>query len=148
MHLIDVNPFVTSVFRESMVSGKSSAFIPRQRAPFPQTLPAVDCPLKVLGISSFAFQGTNAHAVVAQQIVTSPVLKQGLFGQLIWQRKLCWYTVLPHHMVKRLALGQDWIDFQADVASAVAAYLNDHKVAPTLLSAAQTDLHILIQLVA
>jgi hypothetical protein len=127
MHLIDVNPFVDNVFKENMASGKSPAFIPRQRAPIPLTMKATTQPNEVLGISAFAFQGTNAHAVVAGQTASSPKLLRGLTYQL-WQRKCCWYTVLPHAIIRQFAWQPEWITFQVNMDSASCAYLRDHKV--------------------
>jgi 3-oxoacyl-(acyl-carrier-protein) synthase len=54
----------------------------------------------VAGTSAFAFQGTNAHAVLSKAATSAPVgCCDVLDAHSLWEKRRCWFTVRPHALV-------------------------------------------------
>lgn len=52
------------------------------------------------GCSAFAFQGTNAHALLRSQPLEGSAADQTAGSQLLpWQRRRFWFTPAPHQML-------------------------------------------------
>ena len=112
--------------------GAAWAALPRQEAGVPDPDPGFD-PACASGVSSFAFQGTNAHAVLGQRALLpgpdqggSCMDPQGV--RVAWRRHRFWYVGAAHAL---LAVAAAWAGsalFQARLGSAALAYLMDHRV--------------------
>ena len=89
LHLRSMNPYVSP----SLVgSNQRSAAVPRQPAP-------IAGGIQLAGASSFAFQGTNAHAIVeaGRRAVISGILRVGR----LWHKRRVHVMVSPHSLVWR-----------------------------------------------
>jgi hypothetical protein len=90
LHLRTVNPFVAS----ALVGAPGAWSLPRQQGPRPLGRPAEQAALS--GVSSFAFQGTNAHALVQGLPASSgaATLQRALAasgGSRPWRRARFWF---------------------------------------------------------
>lgn len=63
-HLASLNPHAGDAIKES-AEGQGSWLLPRAAAPLPATARHLNRESASCGVSAFAFQGTNAHVVVA-----------------------------------------------------------------------------------
>ena len=125
--LTSLNGYVTSAL--SLVN--RPAYIARQAAGCSKTE-------NVTGISAFAFQGTNVHAIVgrAENLVLNndAEMKKQLMKE--WRRKRVWFEPAAHCLINAatVALGASTgkmscsVDFNIYVSSAKASYLHQHVV--------------------
>jgi 3-oxoacyl-(acyl-carrier-protein) synthase/NAD(P)-dependent dehydrogenase (short-subunit alcohol dehydrogenase family)/acyl carrier protein len=122
-HLRQVNPYVASILERSHVA----VHLPRQQAPRPgKRLEAVT------GVSSFAFQGTNAHLLVSCAASAEPVAEAAPdAAALPWQRRRYWFAAPPHPLLQGFAWAAQpaTARLQADLGAALAAPLRDWRVA-------------------
>ena len=123
LHLRMLNPYVGDALKQSL----GSVRLPRQLAAAAEGVNAM------VGVSAFAFQGTNAHVVVQKQIVN-----QSRAGSMKveprWSRQR-FYIVPPAHLLVHQAVfsvkaasGPLIVAFQADLSIPQLAYLWDHRV--------------------
>lgn len=95
LHLANPNSYVTTVM------GRQHAgwAIPRQ--PAAMALPVASA-RSVVGISAFAFQGTNAHVLLAG---VGDSLCAPLRSSPVWQKQLHWVAPPAHRCVEQLCVG-------------------------------------------
>lgn len=98
-HLRVVNPLIIGA---SKAAGSCAPFLPRQRAPAAAAVPLDQKPWQaVQGVSSFAFQGTNAHAVVCLRATTAQSGRSAAgAAQPCWNRQRVWYTGPAHQLLQ------------------------------------------------
>ena len=120
MHLRGVNPYVASTLGES----GTSALLPKQSGGLPSTLQTS----AMCGVSAFAFQGTNAHALVAVTNSSSITC----LANAAWQLKRR-YVLPAAHLFAAIgtvsgSAGKAQLLVQANLRVSQLAYLWDHKV--------------------
>ncbi|NRB36648.1 MAG: polyketide synthase dehydratase domain-containing protein, partial [Rhodobacteraceae bacterium] len=129
-HLRHLNPHIVGMLSGS--KSKSAALgVDLSRAP--SSLASVEtC---VGGVSGFAFQGTNAHALLSHACVSGSegdldtVSRPGL--GLMWQRERCWYAVDFDLMVSCASVGvvpKSTFTFTCKLYHPGLAYLWDHVI--------------------
>ena len=124
MHLRTVNSYVASTLEQSTAG---TAALPKHAGP----LPLATTTMEVLcGVSAFAFQGTNTHALV-QAVVSRDSLQRPAQATM-WQRRH--HHVLPeqHLLAAHVAVvgkgGNQHIVFETNLQCAALAFLWDHRV--------------------
>ena len=122
MHLRSVNQHCTTTILES----KCAFFIPREKA---CAVHAKSCRHKLVGITAFAFQGTNAHAIIQSRFSrTHATGKSALFEQdTFWPLPDLHPQLLAHSCVGDLTRFYGRIDPRAH------RHLLDHVVAQRAL---------------
>ena len=80
---LQVNPHVSRILQTQKQLGERPRFIPRQNGPCAQR----DAGFAAAGVSAFAFQGTNAHAVLCR---TAHLPAASNAQQPLWQRRRLW----------------------------------------------------------
>lgn len=94
--LLQVNPLVGNIL-EAYSKSSTAVSLPRQQRP---SLVESDT---VAGISAFAFQGTNAHAILSAPDPTRTSYRD--FAPLTFVRKRMWFaSVSPHRMLQTAAV--------------------------------------------
>jgi acyl transferase domain-containing protein len=96
-HLRRVNPLIVGA---SKAAGGRAPALPRQRGPAAIAAPDQDAWQAVQGVSSFAFQGTNAHAVLCLQAGSQQGIGSGGARPVCWNRQRFWYTVPAHQLLQ------------------------------------------------
>lgn len=146
LHLAAVNPYVASTLdqqqQQQLGKGRqagptvAAALLPRQGGPQPQAEEQQQGCL--WGVSAFAFQGTNAHALLEAPAATSDAPAPADLAVLpAWQRRR--QHVLPeaHYLISSAtvagAAGRGGASarralFHAELAGAPLAFLWDHQV--------------------
>ena len=127
-----VNPYVASTLSELSSSGLQPPFIPRQDAAGIAGAAQV-ATSAAMGVSSFAFQGTNAHVTLASvqgSSACSGVAAAAALPAALWRRQRFWFTVEQHQMLACCVVpgGGGAVRMEGDLASARLAYLHDHQV--------------------
>ena len=95
-HLRAVNPLLLGAAKGA--SGNSPMALPRQDAPAGCAAVATAEWRAVQGVSSFAFQGTNAHAVLCLTEGTAGA-RGAAFDAAIWSRQRHWYAGVTHQLL-------------------------------------------------
>lgn len=127
--LININPYVASSF--AMTSSVIKPYISRQIAGRSHVSMDEAVLSQAVGVSSFAFQGTNGHAVLAEAMV--PVCHSVKALNWIWQRGRYWFTVPQHHMLHTCQnLSADVAEFSCKLNHVSSTFIQDHKVCITL----------------
>ena len=126
MHLRSMNPLVSSLVQAHVAAASSPLLLPRQDGQY-----ATTSPLAICNVSAFAFQGTNAHAVLCKRAPPSSAkltAAHSTFSQL-WQRRRLWFAPHPHALLGRLTKAA-WpvVELASLLTVARHAYLLDHKV--------------------
>jgi 3-oxoacyl-(acyl-carrier-protein) synthase/acyl carrier protein len=129
MHLRAINPYVANTLEENNQNFGRVALLPKQFGP--QIGSNGTSEDRLVGVSAFAFQGTNAHAVVKSSLIISLKDKNDSGGVIPWKKRR--YYVLPEaHLLLQTAVtvipstGQ--VSLVADLSSPQLAFLWDHKV--------------------
>ena len=86
-----MNPHVTRILQTQEQLGERPRFIPRQHGPAVQPGTGSAEYSAAAGVSAFAFQGTNAHAVLCRTV--GPLAAAGSSNPL-WQRRRLWCATL------------------------------------------------------
>ena len=85
-----------------------------------------------IGVSAFAFQGTNAHMLVAAMAGSSTAPKPQQSDPAVWQRRRYWYAPEPSALlVAASASGggsSALVAFTLQLRAPGVAYLHDHQV--------------------
>ena len=77
-----------------------------------------------MGVSAFAFQGTNAHAILQP---CSP--NEGISAIApAWKRQRFWYTVKSTAILHQAAVKQELVSFQTVLSRAALAFSLDHQI--------------------
>ena len=127
LHLRSINPHLTAQLGGGAgVGEKSQVCIPRQAAP------AVSVPSAATGVSSFAFQGTNAHAVVAAGAAAGGGGSASASPTVVFERSRFWpvqQVLTPFSLrVGAADPGSASVRLVASLASAGLADMRDHAV--------------------
>ena len=126
LHLVTPNPYVASTLDQT---AHAAVLLPRQASAQPQASRSE--PL-AYGVSAFAFQGTNAHAIILASGSSSGPSGSSSTAAPAWQRRR--HYVLPEaSLLAAVTLvppagGRRQVVVQADLASAQLAFLWDHRV--------------------
>ena len=136
MHLRAPNPYVASALEQhegGKAAAPAAALLPKQGGAMPLADAQLECSW---GVSAFAFQGTNAHAVVEAALPSAPAHDNQLPQLPVWQHKR--QHVLPeaHLLIAAAAVtGQRGSAatlrravFHAELAAASLAFMWDHTV--------------------
>ena len=134
LHLRSVNTYVSNALDQlSASSGAGTAVLPKQRG----IGPAASDSNRMWGTSAFAFQGTNAHAVVA---AGTPANTAGSAQTPAWQRKRHYVLPAAHSLITDASVGRgvsatagsgpaaQLVLFHCDLARTRLAFLWDHHV--------------------
>ena len=122
LHLSALNPHVAST-----VQRRGTLFMPRQPAPSAAAQPSYNT-AAVFGVSAFAFQGTNAHAVL---VAAAPVpLALVNPAGIAWTQDRHWLAPAPHALLGCvLSAAPGDVLFETDLRQPRHAFLWDHAVA-------------------
>lgn len=124
LHLHTLNPHITETLDQSAAIG--SAHMPRQTAP--SMTHSSNSMLGVVGISAFAFQGTNAHVIVQSSIAQSAVAGV-THTQLTWRMNSHWLAPRIHMLLSRFVkLSSSTVVMQCQLQKPNLAMLLDHQV--------------------
>ena len=123
LHLTSINPHVANTIPRA-----GALAIPRQTAPGGPAALADGQAEPLWGVSAFAFQGTNAHALLAAARFEA---SEELAGpRLAWRRSRFWVAPPPHSLVDRVASSKPRGStiFEAELWRPKQAYLWQHVV--------------------
>ena len=116
-HVRSANPHILSLLE---ASGKASSIrVPRQPGPQVSGMGG-----QALGVSAFAFQGTNAHVILQQADPSNRATPL----QLAWNRQRFWYKVDSKATLLRAGVSQGKAVFQTRLNRATLAFFIDHQV--------------------
>jgi hypothetical protein len=124
-HLRTLNPYVESAVEGCGAEGH--LMMARSRSPL---VAASTAESAVVGVSGFAFQGTNAHALIAA-MSPSDSSKPGSSAEqpLMWQRSRVWVHMPSSIWAQRLvAAGGRFLLMECQLSSPSMAMLWDHRV--------------------
>ena len=121
MHLRTLNVYVENALAES----KLSFVCARQEAPYTAE--------GAIGISAFAFQGTNAHAVLEQSDVSEVAeerqRRKNRSKVILVRKQRLWHIPAPHPFISGvLATAGASTQFEVEYSRAKSAYLWQHSV--------------------
>lgn len=125
-HLRRLNPMVTAVVDGAPCTRKATAA--RQSGPDALTGNLTT------GVSAFAFQGTNSHAVLGSVATTNADDQhQNLASSMMISHTWCagqrhWFRPHSHIMLQRAICGSRTAEFMCDMTRPSLAYLMDHRV--------------------
>lgn len=136
MHLRTVNPYVASTLEQQhQAAGRTAvapAVLPKQAGGLPAASPGQ--PGAAWGISAFAFQGTNAHALLAAAPLEAAGVAAPTAAAPAWHNKRLYVLPEAHLLIATASLGgpsgaaQRSVAFHAELAGASLAFLWDHQV--------------------
>ena len=107
------------------------AVIPRQPAPADAAAGEVAATASCAGVSAFAFQGTNAHAVVQQQRQTAAPGQTATTGttKLQWRQRMYWAAPLTGMLAERASRATvSEVTIQLRLRRPGLVSLQDHRV--------------------
>lgn len=110
LHLATVNPFIAAALQCQPLA------MPRQLGGL-----AVASGIATSGVSSFAFQGTNAHVLVQAPALPAGGTGNQSFGA--WQRRSYWVIPLMFDLITIAGAGKQLAVFEANLYRASTAYL-------------------------
>lgn len=136
MHLRTVNPYVASTLeQQQQAAGRAAvapAVLPKQAGGLPVALPGQQG--ASWGISAFAFQGTNAHALLAAAPLEAASVAAPTSTAPAWHNKRLYVLPEAHMLIATASLSgpsgaaQCSVAFHAELAGASLAFLWDHQV--------------------
>jgi acyl transferase domain-containing protein/acyl carrier protein len=141
LHLRQVNPMVAGLIQSHVSAGEAPLAAPRQPGPGVGAGCAGTQWQAATGISAFAFQGTNAHAVLVKSS-SDAVLARADAAGIPWQRRRHWFAPRPHALLgAAVAAGRGRAHVQCVLSASHLAYLWDHQVSgrPLLPGAAMLE---------
>ena len=123
LHLGTINPHVASTIQRP-----GMLLMPREPAPSAAAQPA-EGQQTVFGVSAFAFQGTNAHALLAVQLGSEAATALVSPKILAWAKERHWIAPDPHVLVgSALRAGPAGVLFDTNLTHPKHAFLWDHAV--------------------
>ena len=126
-HLRTLNPYIESTL-SSQASDERKMMTARQLAPLAGSYTGS---ARYCGTSAFAFQGTNAHAIMSVQ--SPATASQSAMAKTVilpFQRKRHWVASPVHPLLTSFKSNQSQVTFlEANLSTPSAAYLWDHMVA-------------------
>ena len=127
LHLRSFNPLLVNIAQAHAAAGWASPWVPRQQGPGQLSGTSSSTAQQAAsGISAFAFQGTNAHAMLVQG---SDLPDEPRAGGSQWQRRRFWFAPPPHALAHSVAAASPAaVRLQAALQVPAMAYLWDHKV--------------------
>ena len=130
---VQVNPHVATILDAQRAQGATPLCLPRTDTQTP--VASLAGPAAALaGVSAFAFQGTNAHAILALQADSSGGSSQAApsTAALKLQRSRHWFTDWqPHALVQRAVCSPGrLLHVEAALSCPQLAFLWDHQVLP------------------
>ncbi len=136
MHLRTVNPYVASTLeQQQQAAGRAAvapAVLPKQGGGLATA--AAGQQHAAWGISAFAFQGTNAHALLAAAPLEASNAIAATAAAPAWHNKRLYVLPEAHLLIATAsvsspsAAAQRRVAFHAELASASLAFLWDHQV--------------------
>ena len=128
MHLRRINPHMHPMLRPGK-AGNRGVSIPRQAA----GMIGNDLPLTA-GVSAFAFQGTNAHVIMAAATAAASSYPNGCSHMAgIFQQQRHWIAPMPHAMLLTAQTSNKSMIYHTDLATPANAYLMEHVVSEQCL---------------
>ena len=126
-----INPHVSSIF--ATLQSSRSPYVPRQEAGAisSSSSNSMNCQ-QVVGISSFAFQGTNAHISVTKHS-SGNALSVGA-PPFSWHRKRYWFATCAHQMLKSFLMGNSAAHVFCSTKDLSLSFVNDHQVCPAFIA--------------
>lgn len=124
--LRSLNPHIESLLLQGTKQGQTRVQMPRQYSGQIYGLEK-----GYTGVSAFAFQGTNAHSVLAAPLGPASDEKE---GQTSWQRSRAWFLCRQYTTLYRAsspAKGQ--VSFACNLQKSALAFLQDHYIQGTAL---------------
>ena len=124
MHLRTINPHMHPMLHPGR-AGHRGVHIPRQTGGL---IGKASIPL-MAGVSAFAFQGTNAHVIMAAATAADsgpPAACSPMAG--VFQQQRHWVAPIPHAMLLTAQTSSKVLTYTADLATPANAYLMDHVV--------------------
>lgn len=141
LHLRQLNPMVTPLL--GMVEGHLSR-LPRQATPYVSMHmgPAGSRSTDIGAVSAFAFQGTNAHAVLRSGSSQQPA--ESSKRQLPWKRRRHWFApraLVLARSVGKIGHGSESLQMCISLENTATSFLWDHQVQgrPILPAAAMLE---------
>ena len=131
MHLRQLNPLASTLLSSQLGSGgRKYRFLPRQDCA--GLLDVEDSNRQPAGgVSAFAFQGTNAHAIMCPPPdITASV---SATADIPWARQRNWFAPPPHAFLNRASAARATVSLQCALHGAALAYINDHRVNNVIL---------------
>lgn len=153
LHLHTLNPYMEGT---GAVAAGGAVAIPRQLAGRPATATITAAATTggtafrggMAGVSSFAFQGTNAHVLLSPAAPPRPFVEPPSGGgdgcSIVWQRSYCHVLPPAHSLLRRAAVLQPLqpaagagdvasvaghlVSFEAELLHPAAAFLHEHRV--------------------
>ena len=118
MHLRTLNPYVGTALEDSSTTFAAG----RQQGPgITASRGAWHS-----GASAFAFQGTNAHAIVGSRSVA--LLHDDSTAGSIWRRRRFWFGPPPHQLLLRAGSTHGRVTYELAFGRAGLAYVWEHQV--------------------
>ena len=142
MHLRNLNPHLLPMLQPGR-AGARGAHIPRQTGGLIGR--ALQAGAFHAGLSAFAFQGTNAHVIMAAPHASDSTDSQDRFGcktDMHFQRQRHWVAPAPHALLIAAAAANSVITFHSDLSSPASAFLLDHVVSEQCLLPATAFLEL------
>ena len=100
-HLRNINPVILGAFK---MKASERLSLPKQSAPFVSLKRTMRNEEGVYGISSFAFQGTNAHIVISMNdLGREDSAMQHLQQDALWMLQRHWYVGPSHQLLSTVA---------------------------------------------
>ena len=131
MHLRSINPHMHPMLQPSKASNRA-ACIPRQAAGLISS--ASKAVPFTAGVSAFAFQGTNAHVIMAAATaVQNNQSDDTTRVSVLFQQQRHWVAPVPHAMLLTAQAGSGMLTYHADLATPGNAFLMDHVVSEQCL---------------
>ena len=135
MHLRTVNPYVASTLeQQQQAAGRAAvapALLPKQAGGLPAAASVRQG--AAWGVSAFAFQGTNAHALLAAAPLESASVHAATAAAPAWHNKRLYVLPEAHLLIEAASVSsrgtaQRRVAFHAELAGASLAFLWDHQV--------------------
>ena len=142
MHLKELNPHVHPMLHPSK-AGHRGAYIPRQAGGLIGR--ALGAEPFHAGVSAFAFQGTNAHVIMAASTASDSTDCRNMLGRqtvVQFQQQRHWLAPPPHALLLTAVAANETLTFHADLTSSASAFLLDHVVSEQCLLPATAFLEL------